>query len=360
MLAHRPVTALSPLLQFLKGLPAPSPGAAAGLLLTMRTPAQARTRVKAVTKRGYLGCLPFAHTKSDDLVLRLLPDVAVDDSPVAVVFADPPDAVTIAPNLRHFVAGRVARLDYCSGITKHPAAMQDEILAYADALGGGDSARAVFGLCKASSKLATNVERVGKLLSAADDVAPLFAVLSGGWSYQLKEVPAWLRTLRGKAREHPIARNIRVSYNTRFKTGEDVSEDAWAIVFGDQVFDRGYVGITRGPMQGTGKLNAVQFAVTFLRDKPTKDARFKALEWEAVQAAVDDEKYAGEAHLRAAQARTKSDPRAAYTQLANAAYYAGRAKGGKVESIVKAAYDLAKKEKWSELADVLAMSLTSK
>lgn len=357
---HRDVAAQTSVTEYVKQLPAPSPAAAAGLLLTLRTPGQAKTQAKALAKRGYLGCYPFAHTKRDDVVLRLLPNSAAEESPVGVVFADSPDAWTIAPKLQHFVAGRLAQINYCNPAVKRPADQQAEILAYAEALGGGESARAVLAACGKASKTAGAPER-GALWLAARDFDPLFEVLGGAWTHRLKEVPGWLQTLRVQAREHPIARNIRVSHHTRFKTGEDVAEDAWAIVFGDQVFDRGYTGITRGIVRGSQELNAVHSAVTWLRQNGTKDARFDSPEWEAAQAAADDAQYDGQAHVRAATARAKADPAAAYIQLANAAYYAARRRGAAaaVAKIVQAARDLAKKQKWTDLAEVLAMSITS-
>lgn len=353
------MAAQSSLQQFLKELPPLSAEVAAGLLLKARTPATAKTRAAALAKRGYLGCYPFAHIKSDDVVLRLLPETTAAESPIAVIHAEGADPLTIAPNLTHFVAGRLAQIDYCNPLTKHPRGQQDALIEYAEAHGGGDSARAVLEACKDAAKITAIPQRMGRLWSAAKDFDPLFEVLGGAWSFSLKEVPAWLRTLRGKARSHRIARNIRVSYNTQSKSDEDVADDAWAVVFGDQVFDRSYTGITRGRARGAPTLNAVHFAVTFLRRNQGKNARFASLEWAAAQAAVDEAKYDGSAHLRAAEALLTSDPVAAYTQLANAAFYAGQSKSTRVAKIVRTARDLAKKQKWSDLADVLAMSITT-
>lgn len=346
--------AQSPFQQLPAIVPEPSATVAASLLLTFRTPSTAKTRARALAKRGYLGCLPFAHTKSDDLVLRLLPDTSPADAPVAVIYEGVTDGMTIAPNVRHLVAGRLAQIDYCRPRSGHTQKQQKELLAYAEQLGGEESAQAVFAACKEVAKVALTAERLGKLWSAAAPFDPLFEVIGGAWTFHLDKTGTWLRTLKGKARTHPIARNIRVGYHVDSETREDVSEDAWDVVFGDQAFDITYTGISRGTSRGSRTMNALVFAVSFLRETKSKDKRFASAEWTAAQAAVDEPKYDGALHLQAAIAAARSDPAAAYIQFANAAHYAGRTRSAVLTKVSDAALDLAKKQKWVELADVLA------
>lgn len=344
--------------RLLEDLPAPSDAVAATLLMTVRKPADVKKRVLLLTKRGYLGCLPFAHTKRDDIVLRVSPNVNASAAPVGVVFEAVRDGLTIAPNLKHFVAGRLAQLDYCNPIIKHTRAEEDGILEFAAELGGRESAQALLSACKEVGRITSSSERVGKLWTAVESFDPLFEVLGGAWTFHLNEVPAWLRRLRRrKAGSYPIIRNIRVSYHTAFETGENVANDAWNVVFGNHVFDLTYTGITRGRTTSSRMPNALTHAVNYLRENVSADHRFESPEWVAAQAVVDQPKYDGEAHMQAAMESISSDPSSAYTNMTNAAYYAGQAKSRLVSKIAETARDLAFEQKWSDLIEILDMAV---
>jgi hypothetical protein len=65
----------------------------------------------SLAQRGFLGCFPFAHHKADELVLRVQPGISLEKSRIAVAWWNQREATSIAPDLKHFVAGRLAQLD---------------------------------------------------------------------------------------------------------------------------------------------------------------------------------------------------------------------------------------------------------
>ena len=56
------------------------------LSLKMRLPDAILPAAASLAQRGYLGCLPFAHTQGDEIVLRLLPNRKLIESPVAIAW----------------------------------------------------------------------------------------------------------------------------------------------------------------------------------------------------------------------------------------------------------------------------------
>lgn len=336
-----------------ESLPVPARAGAASLLLSMHTPAEMKHTALALAKRGYLGCVPFAHTEGDEIVARLVPGKSVADAPVGIAWKSTIDAMTIAPRLKHFVAGRLAQIDCARKSFEADAAALAGILEYAKALGGEESARMVLEARPKAAKVEDPSVRRGMLWGAAKSVDPLFEALAGAWMYEGDELGAWLRKARGKVRDQPITVRLRVCYHSRGKTDADVSEDAWSVVNGDHVFDNTYTGSVRGHVLGSRK-TALVFAVSWLRANATDDPRFESPAWAAAQVAVDDPRYDGEVHHRLAGELADKDPQAAYVQLANAAAYAARARSRTIAGVIASARSLAKAGGWEELEELLA------
>jgi hypothetical protein len=334
----------------------PPASVAAHLLLDSIKGSELRRRLQSVAKRGYLGCLPIARTGGDDLVLRLLPGIPIAKSAIGIAWAGITDGLSIAPRRAHLVAGRLAQID-CSrtSISGNEEAKKD-IARYSATLGSEASALSVLAASAQARMLEPKPVRCGALWNAARRFDPVFAALGAAWSCDASQAPQCLRALRGKARQHPIVVHMRVGYNAQFATKSDIADDAWSIVLGDHVFDLSYTGIMRGPALGSRSLNALTYAVAWLRQHEDDDRRFKSPLWAAAQSAIDDPKYDGSAHLEAAMKMRQRDAVAAYVQIANAACYAARARSPRRQTILAEATKLAKRQGWGDLASVLRLS----
>jgi hypothetical protein len=80
-------------------------------LFRMRLPDAVPPATASLAQRGYLGCLPFAHQDADEFVLRFLPGTNLNNSPVAVAWWSATEGITIAPDLKRFLAGFMAYSD---------------------------------------------------------------------------------------------------------------------------------------------------------------------------------------------------------------------------------------------------------
>lgn len=346
---------MSTLSDLFSRIPAPSPDVAAILLLTWTATSKLKSRTGSLARRGYLACLPLGRTEDDDVVIRLGPGGTIIDSPSGVAWGSWVDGLTIAPRLGHFVAGRLAQL---GGQTLPPRGnprLLDSLREFSQRLGGAASTEAVLRAARRAPASPAAVRR-GILWAALGRYDPLFRVLGGAWTHEKDDAAAWFGQLRGAIRNHPIAVRIRLGYHTRFKTGVDVSADAWHVVLGDQVFDRSYSGVARGAVTGSVRFNALSYAVEFLRGHKRADARFRSALWTAAQEAIDDDSYDGETHLVAATRLASRDPRLAFVQMTNATMFGAGKRSGVSRKARAAALTLAARQRWNELMPILEAS----
>jgi len=350
------------------GFPIPPPSVSTVLLLKLRSRGEAMKRSAQLARRGYLGCLPFAHLEQDDVVLRALPAKSAVEWPVGYVTWDlgSVDGQTIAPGMNHFVAGRLVHIDCAGPSFGLDRTLESQLLDYAESLGGLETARAVLRARPAAAKVKNGALRRALLYEAIAHADPLFAALAVAWRYERDELGEWLSKHPASGQESHILTGLRVAHATQFDSNADVREAAWRIVEGDFVFDTTYVGVIRGPMRGSRKVNTLRYAVRYLREHLNTDARYRMRVWHAAQAVADEPAYAGDQHLTAAEEMRASNPEGSYSCAANAVACAARAPKQANRDVMTAciewARELSVEQDWTALARLLetARSRTTK
>jgi hypothetical protein len=329
------------------------------LLLKMRLPDAISPAAASLAQRGYLGCLPFAHSKKDEIVLRLIPERKLADSTVAIALWSTTEGVTIAPDLGRFVAGRLAYVDAAAPDNEIDDKTRHHLLELAAEFGDNSSTEAVLSALDKVSSIEKSALRMGKLWEVACPDAPLCKALAGAWSYHREETGNWLKRASKEILNHEIMLRIYVSYNVIYQTGTDVTEEAWKLITGDDVFDPTYTGTTYGPKPGAWLTQALTYAIQWFEDPEHLNAqRARSPLWKAAEAYEHAKGYDGSEHLEAARKLAASDPALAYTHAANAAAFYARAKEKTPVEAIIFAHDLAVANQWKDLQAVLEWTRT--
>ncbi|MDB5424097.1 MAG: hypothetical protein JWQ29_1513, partial [Phenylobacterium sp.] len=120
------------------------PDALRTLKLQPEPPGAMAAGARDLARRGYLGFVRLARgVGHDDLALRLAPGVPLADCPVVIALGDTVEALTIAPDLRRFVAGLMAYADLADPERKLSEAELAGLVELADEFQGARYAKQV-------------------------------------------------------------------------------------------------------------------------------------------------------------------------------------------------------------------------
>lgn len=325
------------------------------LTLKMRQSDAISPATASLAQRGYLGCLPFAHTEADEIVLRLLPGRKLAESPVAIAWWSDTEGMTIAPDLSRFVAGRMAQMDVANPIYTFSEQQQQQLLEFASEFGDNSTVKKVLGVLDEVRLLEEAGQRMGALWNLTSPENHLCQALAKAWSLEDQELSNWLDIAILNLPEVEIVKRMYVTHNIVYKTGIDVTEIAWQLVMGDDVFDPNYNGLISGTIRGARDHEALVYAVKWLRSQERLSPELvQSNLWPAAQAFADaPSTYDGAAHFAAAQAIAAENPVLAYTYAANAAaYYVNATQQTPIQEIIFT-HGLAVENDWKELRAVL-------
>ena len=323
------------------------------LLFRMRLLEAISPATASLAQRGYLGCLPFAHQDADEFVIRFLPGKNIINSPIAVAWWSVTEGLTIAPNIKQFLAGFMAYTDIAArGISED---IEKQILDLALEFGDISSTQAVLKALDKAKIIQGSRDRQAILWGEAEENDPIFQTISAAWKFEEQDAGDWSAKAILENPDIDIPWRIYFYYNCIYRTGIDLTEAAWRLIKSDDVFDSTYTGYNKGNRIGQWEGRPLIRAVKWLQEQENFELKTHPSLWKAVQAfAEDPEEYNGSEHLIAAQEIASENPELAYTCVANAAaYYAYTTEITPISAIVFA-HELAVANKWQELEILLS------
>jgi hypothetical protein len=325
------------------------------LLARTRRPDAWSSATASLAQRGFLGCLPFAHNNANEIVLRVLPGIDLARSRVAVAWWTYREATSIAADLAHFVAGRMAHADLAHPLQSLRAQDRDTLIELAARFGDTSCARRVLDVLEATRSRSDVLERMAALFGAADPGDPFGQILSAVWARDGSALAAWLDDAITRHGDEPIVQRLWLSTEVSRRSDADVSEIAWRLICGDEVFDPTYTGEIEGAAYGVYRRDAMIKAIRWFdqHGAPVPDDTLAAV-WNAARRLLrDPERYDGRQHLAAARDLAHDRPELAYTLTANAAMFQVRSTGRTPVEAIQFAHELAIANHWSDLVTLL-------
>jgi len=340
---------------FLESVPEPTPEANRILYMQVRPPDENEIAAVELTQRGYLGCLPFAGAGNDEIIIRLLPERNIANSPVAIAWHYVTEGMTIAPDLNRFVAARLAQMDAANPDNFPTQEEQRHLLIFASEFGDVASTSSVLQALNEARSIDESYPRQGALWAAVGTDDPLCKSLAASWSLPEKAIGDWATKAINEIPEVDIVWRIYLAYHLRNQTSVDVTEPAWRLVMSDDVFDSTYDGFTRGPATANWENEPLVQAVQWLQQQQNLDPSYAQTDlWKAAQSYAENPlRYDGAEHLAMAKKIASDDPILAYTQTANAAAFFARATKETPEEAIVFAHHLAVDNGWENLRIVL-------
>lgn len=298
--------------------------------------------------RGMLGMLPFAmfgqlpfalKPPKEQYALRILPTVPLEKAAVVICFEGIPQARTIAPRTSDFAAGALAFSKARGNIlTKE---MKQELTAFARVWGDTSNTRAILEV------YSPEVWDENMLLQACErtEYFEVFGEL-------LEEDKSCLlmktKRLMEKYPENKILLGTYADRQIRSASGVDVSEMVWKMIKEDIICDS-YI-VMRSGSSWIPIRNAIRWLI---KSGDTSCKEEYPLLYEAAVAWAQSDAYNGGMHLTFAKEIAEKNPGLAYTQASNAAaIYFTKEQKAPVEAVVFA-WELAKKNQWTDLSEVL-------
>jgi len=217
-------------------------------LFRMRLPEAISPATASLAQRGYLGCLPFAHREADEFVLRFLPGRNLTNSPVAVAWWAETEGLTIAPDIKRFLAGFMAYTDIAPQEISED--VKNQMLNFAAEFGDISSTRAVIAAIDKAKTIQSARDRKAILWEAAGPNDPIFQTISTAWKLEEEDAEDWAAKAILENADIDIPWRIYFYYNFIYKTGIDLTEAAWRLIERDDVFDSTYTGYTKGNITG--------------------------------------------------------------------------------------------------------------
>ncbi|MBD2768101.1 hypothetical protein IC235_09385 [Hymenobacter sp. BT664] len=345
---------------FLESVPEPTREANRILYMQVRPPDENEIASVALAERGYLGCVSFAGAGNDDIIIRLLPGRNIGNSPVAIAWGYVTEGMTIAPDLKRFVAARLAQMDAADPDNFPTQEEQDQLLRFASEFGDVASTASVLQALNGARLIDEYHPRAGALWSAASGDDPLCMSLAATRILRERAIGHWFTKAVYEIPEVDIVWRIYLAYHLREQTGVDVTEAAWRLVMSDNVFDSTYDGYTRGPATANWENEPLVLAVQWLQQQQTLNSGYAQTDlWQAAQLyAANPLGYDGAAHLAVAKKIASDDPILAYTQTANAAAFFARATKETPKEAIVFAHQLAVENGWEDLSTVLEWART--
>ncbi len=345
---------------FLESLSIPPSEVTKMLYITMRTSDENEIETIKLAHRGYLGCVAFAGAGNDQIILRLLPERSLANSPVAVAWSFVTEGMTIAPDLERFVAGRLAQMDAANPDNSWSQEMQHDLLQFASEFGDITSTENALKSLDDSRSIEGVLPRQGKLWAAACPDNPWCKALAAAWSLRGQAASNWAKNAIREIPEITIAWCIYLASQLRDAADTDVTEAAWRLIRDDDVFDSTYTGYTRGTSTADWENEPLVQAVHWLQRQGYHELTGSQTDlWEAAQVYAEDPlNYDGAQHLAAAKKIASADPILAYIQAANAAAFFARATQQKPVEAIVFAHNLAVENGWENLREVLNWAQT--
>ncbi len=334
---------------FIASLPKASESVEEKLLLKMRQSEAIAPAVASLAQRGYLGCLPFAHTKADEIVLRLLPNHKLSEYPVAIAWWDFTEGMTIASDLDHFVAGRLAQMDIT---TEAPLSSREtrDLVEFAADFGDQNFTPQMLGAIETILATDTDDSHCAALWAVADPDDELCSVLKAAWTLWGTDLNEWVSKAIDDIPNSEIVWRLYVSSHIMHGTGHDVSEPALKLLNCNNVFDSTYLGLIPGPSFQCWDMEALVEAVKWLQNNNPEVAERSPEIWKAARSyARNPLDYDGKDHLSAAEALAQTDSELAYIHASNAAAFRVRATGKTPVNEINLAHELAGVNHWNDL-----------
>jgi hypothetical protein len=344
---------------FWKSLPTPSPEVREILYLLPQAPDENGVETIKLAFKGYLGCIAFVGAGNDEIVLRLLPKRKLTNSPVAVAWDYVTEGMTIAPDLQHFVAGRLAQMDAANPDNLPDLETQNQLINFAAQFGNPDSTLAVLKALEIAKTIEEERSRRGALWAVADVDDPTCQALAASWSLRGDAINDWVSEAIHNIPNSSIVQRIYVASQLREKENISLIEIAWKLILDNDIFDSTYTGYTPGPATADWENEALVQAVNWLQRQSNLELPTSVPDslWVAAQTYAEDPlNYDGSAHLAAAKEIATFDPVLAYTHTANAAAFFARTTQDKPTEAIIFAHQLAVDNGWEELQMVLNLA----
>ena len=337
---------------FAKSFPPIPDGVAEILSLESRSAKTIISNAIALAKRGFLGCLPFAHVEKDEIAIRLLPEYDIETLPVVMCWGRHTEGTTIAPDLSHFVAGRIAQMGLADSSQKLTQDIKQQLVEWAAQLGDPSSCQTILEQIDKISHLDRYV-RTGALWAAAGPDVPLYHALAIIW--KILPAPEAYELILQAVDEIPEVDIVWRLYASSYNLYKDIDlgKAARRLVEGDDVFDPTYKAFIVGINLGGWETEPLVRVVQWVKESGIQ-VELPVDLWEAAQAyAANPKKYDGVLHLNFARRIAQENPVLAYTHAANAAMFFVRATRKTPLGAVQFAYELAQTNHWSHLETVL-------
>lgn len=309
----------------------------------------------SLAQRGFLGCFPFAHHEADELVLRVEPGIPLSRSRVAIAWWNIPEATSIAADLEHFVAGRLAQMDVADPRHRLGRHERDVLIELSSQFGDPGHVRNLLDNLATASNIHDERERIAALFGMADPADPLGTILANVWAKAATELAPWLNEAVQRYGHNAIVQRLWLSTHTDRTSEADLAAVSWSIVCGDDVLDPTYTGEIAGPAMGVYKRAAMVRAIRWREQHniPVSDPVLDVV-WNAAQMLAKDPKaYNGAYHLAAARSVAGAAPTLAYTLACNAAIYEVRVTGRVPAAAIVFCHELAIANHWTDLATLL-------
>lgn len=314
----------------------------------------------SLAQRGYLGCFPFAHHDADEIMVRVLPDIELGKSRVAVAWWTYREATSIAADLSHFVAGRMAHTDLAHPLKSLREQDRDTLIELGAEFGDTRCVRRVLDVVEPTRSMSDTLERMAALFRAADPDDRFSQILGTVWPRNGSQLADWLDDAIAGHGDEPIVQRLWLSTQVNRRSDANLSKVAWRLICGDEVVDPTYTGEVRGAAYGVYRRDALVKAIRWVKQHgaPVPDRALAPL-WDAAQALLaDPDSYDGRDHLAAARALARDQPALAYTLTANAAMFEVRATGRTPLESIRFAHELAVANHWSALVTLLTWCRT--
>jgi hypothetical protein len=341
---------------FLQSLPYGHKKAAFILSLDIIQPQYLKKALGDLAKSGYLGCLPFAKDEIDTLVVRLLPRQPLSNSPVAIASGDLVEGLTIAPDLAHFVAGRMAQREV---VTYKAEALQrdaEALLQFSAHFGPTTSVENVLSHLSEIERTDPAL-RSGKTWAVADRDNPLFDILAAAWTLKKAPLGEWAINAVQRYPDHDIPWRLFVTHHILTRSGADLTEAVARLVRANDIFDPTYISRYRKPGKGAWAVEALVLGVRWAGNQPKKEMPLPESLWQAARAyAEDPNEYDGLLHFEVAREIRETHPELAFKQMANAAGFYARRHGAIPPEIIIEAHDICTANHWPALTDCLALT----
>lgn len=254
--------------------------------------------------------------------------------------------LTIAPDLTHFVAGRMAQREV---ITHKVEALREDseaLLRFAAIFG---STASVENIVSHLSEIEQTdpAPRAGKTWAVADGEDPLCSILSAAWTLKKAALGAWATNAVRQFPDQDIPWCLFVTHHIFSQSGEDLTDAVARLVRANDIFDPTYISRYRKPGKGAWAVEALVLGVRWALSQLDKDLPLPDSLWKVARAfAEGPDSYEGLLHFEAARDVRETHPELAFRQIVNAAGFYARRHGAVLPEMLIEAHALCQANHW--------------